>query len=78
MRAAARINEVQQKVGESSTKIAVLEPLIKDLSVFGTIKNFVTQSALERATEGIEHSLEVLAAKSNDFVGELDGHLREV
>ncbi len=81
VRAAARINEVEAnlnnitpRVAELEKGVGLLEPLKKDLGVFTTIKNVVTQENLDARVAEIENQIKDLATQSNRFVEHLDKH----
>ena len=51
---------------------------VNDVGVFGTIRNFVTESSLQAKMERVDHELKVLSAQGNDFVANLDAHLVKI
>jgi len=85
VRAATRINQVAGQVEEMAARVTAMEPVVRasagalnDVGVFGNIKNFVTEQALQARTDLIEHELKNLAARGNQFTEHLDKHLLQL
>ncbi len=85
VRAAARINEVQAGTQAITVRLDALETLQrdfeglrKDVNVFATVKNLVTQAELQKLAEAIENQLKGLNDQSNGFMTNLDQHLQQL
>ncbi len=92
VRASSRINDLQMtiqevatRVGANAQRIKVMEPmqrdfesLQKDVGVFGTIKNFVTQNDLVIQSTLIDNQFKALTEQANGFVTNLDHHLQKL
>ncbi len=66
-RIAGRLNVMERSV-------AKFEALDSDLSVYTTIKNFVTQSDLDAAVTKFENDVKTLAGRSQELIKNLDDH----
>ena len=82
VRAGARINQVAFAAEETSLRLAAAEPIVRasaaalnDVGVFGNIKNFVTEQALQTRFDAFDLEIKKLQAKGNEFTTHLDAHL---
>ena len=89
VRAAGRLNALTAATDDATVKIGVLDGALfelgtkvngalNDVGVFGTIKNFVTESSMQVRMEQVDHELKLLAQHGQDFVKHLDGHLVKI
>jgi hypothetical protein len=89
VRAAGRINVVESTADSALARTGLLETAVLELSgtvngalndigIFGTIKNYVTETSLETKMAMIDHEIKLLQQHGNDFVGVLDNHLVKI
>ena len=89
VRAAGRINVVESTADSAIARTGLLETAVleltgkvagalNDIGVFGTIKNFVTETSLDAKMARIDHDLKLLQQHGNEFVGVLDNHLAKI
>ncbi len=74
----AKIGTMEDRLGEVEKSLGALEPLRKDLSVYTTIKSFITQGDLDARMAEIDERMKTLTDQSNQFVTHLDQHFTKL